>query len=58
MEKKDNSLNAKTEKSGSGRLLQKRKISEWEPDEELKEAIIKSWGLEKINERVSNSRPG
>jgi hypothetical protein len=55
MDNKDNSLNAKTEKSGNGRLLQKRKIAAWEPDEALKEAIVKSWGLEKINERTSNS---
>jgi hypothetical protein len=54
MEKPDPSLNAKKKVKS---LLPKKSIMDWEPDENLKQAISKSWGLEKTNERSADTRP-
>ena len=53
MEKPNPSLNVETK---SKSLLPKKSIMDWEPGEDLKEAISKSWGLESINERPSDTR--
>jgi hypothetical protein len=54
MEKPDKSLSVKNE---SKKLVPSKSIMDWEPIGDLKEAIVKSWGLENINERSSSSRP-
>jgi len=56
MEKPNPSLNVET-KSKKKSILPKKSIMDWEPDEDLKKAIVKSWGLENNNERPSDSRP-
>ncbi len=56
MEKPNPSLNVET-KSKNKSILPKKSMMDWEPDEDLKKAIVKSWGLEKNNERPSDSRP-
>jgi hypothetical protein len=55
MEKPNPSLNVET-KSKKKSILPKRSMMDWEPDEDLKKAIVKSWGLENNNERPSDSR--
>lgn len=54
MEKPTKSLSDKNE---SKKLLPTKSLMDWEPSADLKEAIVKSWGLENINERSSSSRP-
>jgi hypothetical protein len=54
MDKPDKSLNDKNE---SKRLISRKSIMDWEPKGDLKESIVKSWGLENVNERSSNTRP-
>lgn len=56
MEKPNPSLNVET-KSKKKSILPKKSMMDWEPDEDLKKAIVKSWGLESNNERPSDSRP-
>lgn len=34
-------------------LIGKKSILDWEPDEQLRKSISKSWGLESLNERAS-----
>lgn len=53
MEKPDPSLNDKTKNK---KLLPTTSIRNWEPNNELKEQIVKSWGLEKYNERPASDK--
>jgi hypothetical protein len=53
MEKPDKSLNGKT---NSKKLLNTVNLRNWEPSEELKQQIVKSWGLEKHNERPASDK--
>lgn len=55
MEKPNPSLNVET-KSKPKSILPRKSMMDWEPDEDLKKAIVKSWGLESNNERPSDSR--
>lgn len=56
MEKPDPKGNNVYPESKSKALLPKKSIMDWEPNKELKEAIERSWGLESINERTSDTR--
>ena len=50
--------NNKKNNEESGRLLYRTSLRGWKPDDDLKEAIAKSWGLENINERSAGTRSG